>query len=250
MLDEVLPDKEEIDKYVETATELVGTIFNAIAQGFDEVITLAGGEDLFDSESDKSEDEPEPEVHNDDADEEFQQVHIEIPFDNGEPGEPIIKQDENFKADEQPISKEYFNFPTSDKELNMEIKHTSGLKELLDDVLNNAKRKGAISITPVEDDEPIDPETTYEEAYDAIVQCFKNKDYELTKDEETGQPIIKVEYEFPEDMKLEEREDEDFSTYCLGRLRREVGFTYVEVQTNTICSDDSDGIHVTVKIGL
>jgi len=257
VLDEVLPDQEEIDKYVEAATELVGNIFNAIAKGFDEVINLAGGEDVFDSESKeaKSEDEPEPEVHKDDADEDedFQHVHVEIPFDNGEPTEPVIKQDKNFKTDDQPISKEYFNFPSSDEKLSMEIKPTSNLKELLDDAVKSvAKRRGPMTftLTPVEEEEPVVAEITYEEAYDDIVQCFKDKNYELTRDERTNQPIIKVEYQFPEDMTLEEREDEAFSSYCLGRLRREEGFTYVEVQTNTVCSDDSDCIHVTVKVGL
>lgn len=259
MLDEMLPDKEEIDQYLSSASDLIGKVFESIGKGFEEIMSIVDEDEDEDEDDDNQDineaiDKLDETIENaatscPDVPEEYHQVHIEIPFDNGEPGNATVTVEGDFKSNDQPVSKEYFNFPKPDETIEIEVKPTHGLKSLLQDALLNAN--GKITVTPVEEDEPAEVKSiTYEEAYDAIIECIKNKEYALTKDEESGQPIIKVEYEIPEDTMLDYLDDEDFDSYCVRRLVDEEGFTYVNVIVDTICSDDSDGIHITVKIGL
>ena len=252
IIDDVIPDKDEVKNGLDNASEMLEKVTDALATGFGALISSFQDEFFDDDEDDDEEKSEEPtKASSDDSDDSEDEEEVTIPLNtNQAKQEPVSNcNDCNCTNDTKEVENKYFN--------NFDdVQHDCSKKpfdnSLREQILNEYKN---YKVNPKPEKAQL---KDMEFAYDKIVDLIKNNKYKLTEINEEvvengeskliTKPLITVTYKFFGDELFET--PEKFINYCGDRLHDDFGFNSINVHVDWTNANNDESINVTIDIKL
>ena len=247
VIDDVIPDKEDVKNGLDNASEMLEKVTDALATGFGALISSF--QDEFSDEDDEEKSEEPSQASNDGSENTEEEVTIPLNTNQVEENPASNCNDCNCVKDKKDVENKYFNNFGDAQHDCSKTSYDNSLREQIMKEYKNYKVNPKPEKAQLKD---------MKFAYNKIVNLIKNNQYKLNEINEevvengesklVTKPMITVTYKFMGDELFET--PEKFINYCGDRLHDDFGFNSINVHVDWTNANNDESINVTIDIKL